>query len=201
MRTTFLRKLASRCGVLAILLALILSLKSFVIDPALGSLHQSDEAISAAQDQLSRLRTIAAESPRLIEMENALRQQLEHSPVFLRGNTEALVGAALQEKLRGLVGSQGAAVSAIQWSAAKSTDGFSRVAVKLQMTASIRTLYLLLASVETATPLLIVDDLDVQAQATGTDPASASRDVTLAVSFECYGYWSADGASLGKVGP
>ncbi len=189
------RKLASRAAALAILLALIITLKSFIFDPALASLSQTHEAIAAAQDQLARLQGIAAEGPKLAQLEASLRQQLEHSPVFLRGNTEALVGAALQEKLRGLVASQGAAVSAIQWSSSKAENGFSRVAVRVQLTTTIRPLYLILASIETASPLLIVDDLNIQAQPTGTDPVSMSREIPLSVSFECFGYWSAEKAT------
>jgi len=196
-----IRRLARRAGALAILLALLLAFKSYVVDPAIGSWRQSDDAMSAAQDQLARLEGIAAEGPKLKQIENTLHQQLEHSPVFLRGNTEALVGAALQEKLRALVSAQGVAVSAIQWSSSKSSNGFSRVAVRLQMMASVRTLYLVLASVETTTPLLIVDDLDVQAQSTGSDPASGSKDTPLSISLECYGYWSAEGGNLSGAAP
>jgi len=194
-KTANLKSLVNRVAAIALLLALLFAIKSYALDPTMDSLRQYDEAIAGAQDQLSRLEGVAAQAPKLREAEAALRQQLDQSPSFLRGSTEALVGAALQEKLRGLITAQGMAVNAIQWSSTKGDAGLSRVAVRVQLMTTLRPLYLILASIETAAPVLIVDDLEVQAQATNPDPAAATKEVPLSVSFECYGYWPSSTAS------
>jgi hypothetical protein len=37
-------------------------------------------------------------------------------------------------------------------------------------------------------PLLFIDDLDIQATASG-DPGQPVQDGPLSVTFDCYGYW------------
>ena len=182
------RQWASRLGAILLLLGVILLAKEGVIDPILDSVNQSREEIAGAATRLSRIKAIAATKPELEAQAAKMMSDIGQSDAFMRADTEALAGAALQERLRTLTSAQGISLGAIQWAAGKTDSGLGRISVRVQITATLGPLYALLGSVESTMPLLFIDDIDVQATA-GGDPGQAAQDGPLSVTFDCYGYW------------
>jgi hypothetical protein len=182
------RQLGSRLAAVLLLLGVILLLQQGVVDPILQSLQDSREAIADAAVRLSRIKAIAATKPELENLAAKMVSDMGHSDAFLRADTEALAGAALQERLRQLTGAQGISLGAIQWAGGKTESGLGRISVRVQVTTTIGPLYDLLGSVEASTPLLFIDDIDIQASAS-SDPGQPMQAGPLSVSFECYGYW------------
>ena len=182
------RQWASRLGAILLLLGVILLVKEGVIDPILDSVNQSREEIADAATRLSRIKAIAATKPELEAQAAKMMSDIGQSDAFMRADTEALAGAALQERLRTLTSAQGISLGAIQWAAGKTDSGLGRISVRVQITATLGPLYALLGSVESTMPLLFIDDIDVQATA-GGDPGQAAQDGPLSVTFDCYGYW------------
>jgi general secretion pathway protein M len=182
------RQVASRLGALLLLLLVVVMVKSMLVDPVLDSLQESRAAITEAAARLSRIKSIAATKPRLEELAAKMASDMGQSDAFLRADTEALAGAALQERLRQLTSAQGISLGALQWDADKTATGLGRISVRVQVTTTIGPLYELLGSVETSMPLLFIDDLDIQGSGPG-DPGQPSQPGPLSVSFECYGFW------------
>jgi len=182
------RQWASRLGAILLLLGVILLAKEGVIDPILDSVNQSREEIADAATRLSRIKAIAATKPELEAQAAKMMSDIGQSDAFMRADTEALAGAALQERLRTLTSAQGISLGAIQWAAGKTDSGLGRISVRVQITATLGPLYALLGSVESTMPLLFIDDIDIQATA-GGDPGQPVQDGPLSVTFDCYGYW------------
>ena len=182
------RQWASRLGAILLLLGVILLAKEGVIDPILDSVNQSREEIADAATRLSRIKAIAATKPELEAQAAKMMSDIGQSDAFMRADTEALAGAALQERLRTLTSAQGISLGAIQWAAGKTDSGLGRISVRVQITATLGPLYALLGSVESTMPLLFIDDIDIQATA-GGDPGQPIQDGPLSVTFDCYGYW------------
>jgi len=182
------RQWASRLGAILLLLGVILLAKEGVIDPIIDSLDQSRQAIDEAQLRLARIKAVAATKPQLEAVAAKMVTDIGQSDAFMRADTEALAGAALQERLRNLTSAQGISVGAIQWAGGKTESGLGRISVRVQVMAPLGPLYALLGSIETTMPLLFIDDIDIQATATG-DPGQPLQEGPLSVSFDCYGYW------------
>ena len=182
------RQWASRLGAILLLLGVILLAKEGVIDPILDSVNQSREEIADAATRLSRIKAIAATKPELEAQAAKMMSDIGQSDAFMRADTEALAGAALQERLRTLTSAQGISLGAIQWAAGKTDSGLGRISVRVQITATLGPLYALLGSVESTMPLLFIDDIDIQATV-GGDPGQPVQDGPLSVTFDCYGYW------------
>ena len=182
------RQWASRLGAILLLLGVILLAKEAVIDPIIDSLDQSRQAIDEAQVRLARIKAVAATKPQLEAIAAKMATDIGQSDAFMRADTEALAGAALQERLRNLTSAQGISVGAIQWAGGKTESGLGRISVRVQVMAPLGALYALLGSIETTMPLLFIDDIDIQATATG-DPGQPLQEGPLSVSFDCYGYW------------
>ena len=182
------RQWASRLGAILLLLGVILLAKEGVIDPILDSVNQSREEIADAATRLSRIKAIAATKLELEAQAAKMMSDIGQSDAFMRADTEALAGAALQERLRTLTSAQGISLGAIQWAAGKTDSGLGRISVRVQITATLGPLYALLGSVESTMPLLFIDDIDIQSTA-GGDPGQPVQDGPLSVTFDCYGYW------------
>jgi general secretion pathway protein M len=189
------RQWTSRLAAVLLLLGVVLLVKEAVIDPILDSLHQSREAIADAAVRLGRIKAVAATKPELEMVAAKMVSDIGQSDAFMRADTEALAGAALQERLRTLTSAQGISVGAIQWAGGKTESGLGRISVRVQVMAAIGPLYALLGSIETTMPLLFVDDIDIQATAAG-DSGQPLQEGPLSVAFDCYGYWlGPDGTS------
>ncbi len=192
--------LASRLAAIALAVAVALLAKAAVLDPALQAQRQTTEALGQAAAQLARLQAVAATKPRLEALAARLERDMGRSDAFLRADTEALAGAALQERLRSLAGSEGIALGAMQWGAEKAENGLGRVSVRVQISTSIGPLYALLAAIETGTPPLFIDDIDIQGPP-GPQPDHAYQPVPLSVSFDCFGYWLPPAGGAAKAAP
>jgi len=182
------RQWGSRLAAVLLLVAVILLLQQAVVDPILQSLQESRDAIADAATRLSRIKAIAATKPELEKLAAQMASDMGHSDAFLRADTEALAGAALQERLRQLTGAQGISLGAIQWAGGRTESGLGRISVRVQVTTTIGPLYELLGQVEATMPLLFIDDIDIQASGS-SDPGQPQQAGPLSVSFECYGYW------------
>jgi general secretion pathway protein M len=182
------------------LAAAIVLLKQGLVNPALQSLRQADDAIAAAADRLGRIKAIAATKPALEAEAARLVGNVGQSNAFLRADTEALAGAALQERLRMLLAAQGISASAIQWAAGKGENGLGRVSVRVQIGATLDRLTALLRAIETGLPLLFIDDIDIQGSP-GLQSAADNQDMPLSVAFECYGFWLGPANPAGKAAP
>ncbi len=193
--------LLGRAGAVTLLLCALGLIKLAIIDPITGTLQYYSDTIADADAELSRLTRLAGMQTRLDAATASLESQVEHSGSFLRADSAALAGAALQQRIKDAIGAEGALLNAIQWSGSKEDNGLDRVAVRVQMTATVGPLYRVLRAVEGTPPALFIDDIDITAEPTAGDPGASAQATPLSVSFECFGHWLSTAAAPAKTAP
>lgn len=110
--------------------------------------------------RLQRQKTIAARESDVADSLAEVKQQFQDQGYFTTSETEALASAELQNIVKKAVSEAGGQLSSTQGLPGKLEDGFFRVAVRVRMTASMETLSSVLHSIETAVPVLIVEQID-----------------------------------------
>lgn len=111
--------------------------------------------------RLQRQQTIAGRENRVTEDLESINQQLLQQGYFSTSTTEALASAELQNIVKTAVSDAGGQLTSTQGLPGKMHDGFFKIAVKVRMTATMEALSSILHTIETAVPVLIVDQLDI----------------------------------------
>ena len=179
----------SRLAALLLLAAVIAAGYLWVADPVLAAHRRVDESIAETRDLLGRFEKLAAARPSLEAQAAAVEQTPAATAYYLAGETDALAAAALQARVTALVEGSGGALASIQTLPSQAEEGFTRIAIRLQLSSSIESLVRILHGLETGVPLLFLDNLEIQAPGAsyaGADPEFANQPLTVA--FDLYGY-------------
>lgn len=147
---------------------LILTLASAVAALALPTwkLHQHyDQHIEEYADHLARFRRVAAMRP---EIEAAIHEaeQRDSRKYYLKANLPTLAAAELQALVTRIVESRQGRIMSTQILPAKDeakTPGPARIALSVQLSATMVPLQMILHTIETQEPTLFVDQLTVRA--------------------------------------
>ncbi|QPK64642.1 type II secretion system protein M [Methylomonas sp. LL1] len=111
--------------------------------------------------RLQRQQSIAGRESRVAEDLEAIKQQFSQQGYFSTSSTEALASAELQNIVKTAVSDAGGQLTSTQGLPGKMNDGFLRISVKVRMTANMEALLGVLHAIETAVPVLIVEQLDI----------------------------------------
>jgi general secretion pathway protein M len=104
-------------------------------------------------------------------MRPALEDQMRQSGAeassegyYLSGGTDALAAAALQDQVNALVQGKGGSLRSIQPMVGIDEQGFRRITLRVQMTATNEALFEVLYAFESGTPILFIENLDIQSR-------------------------------------
>lgn len=111
--------------------------------------------------RLQRQQNIASREGSVGEALESIKQQFDTQGYFSTSNTESLASAELQNLVKTAVTDAGGQLTSTQGIPGTQGDGFFQVAVKVRMTGNTETLSMVLQAIETAVPVLIVDQLDI----------------------------------------
>lgn len=111
--------------------------------------------------RLQRQQAIAGRADQVAEALVSVKQQFSEQTYFTSSSTEALASAELQNIVKTAVSDAGGQLTSTQGLPGKMEGGFYRIAVKVRMTANMESLVTILHTIETAVPILIVDQLDI----------------------------------------
>jgi len=163
-----------------------------VVEPVVSAYIDTAREIADGRDELAHLQHLVALRPQLIQQVNALERRQDSNGYYLAGGTDALAAVALQDRVKEVAGSGGAAVRSMQPLAGTDQQGFRRVTVRVQLTATTDALFQVLYALEAGRPLVFVDNLDVQNRSVPMQyqdrDSSQPEDPTLVVAFDIYGY-------------
>lgn len=162
-----------------------------IVQPIVAKHREYRDAIAQDQDQLQRYRQIAANRPHL----QARREQLLQDPIsqgaYLSGESEALVAANLQNRIKTIIEANGGSLASTQILQSGDEDGFRLVTVRVRMTAdndaASRTFYAL----EADPPYLFIDNIDIssrQARRRRRNQSETTENVELNINYDVYGY-------------
>ena len=181
--------LRSRRIVAVGLLALVLlALYSFAAAPLLASYADSRRQAAESRAALARYEEVGGEIPALKKQLDALHQRGATAAGYLDGQNETLVAAALQERLKSAVVQTGGRLNSTQVLAGTEKGQTRRVVVRGQMQMTIASLQRVLYTLESGSPYLFIDNLDVRPLVGPRGPDTAEGDAALDVHFDVYGY-------------
>jgi general secretion pathway protein M len=165
----------------------------FVLEPIIVGYSDTDRQIAEVREQLSRYQRLAEQRPAL---EDQLRQSEAGAAAdgyYLRGGTDALAAAGLQDQVNALVQGKGGTLRSIQPMPGTDEQGFRRITLRVQMTATNEALFEILYSLESGTPILFVENLDIQSRYIRQQNSVAGQQAEvdaplLSVGFDLSGY-------------
>jgi general secretion pathway protein M len=179
----------SRAAALLLLAAVLVAGYLWLVEPITTAYADTESAIADTQALVERYDRLAATRPALEAQLAAIEQKPDTAAYYMSGATDALAAAALQARVTTLVEGSGASLLSIQTLTSTEDKGLRRVAIRLQMTAEIGPLVRVLHGLETGTPLLFVDNLELQSQnAPAIEPDAVQPSAPLIVGFDLYGY-------------
>ena len=144
-----------------LLIAVVATLLIAVVMPLVSMGFDYYEQKNNLMFRLQRQQTIIARKQQVADNLQSLSQQFEEQNYFSSSNTEALASAELQNIVKNAVTDAAGQLTSTQGLPGKQEKDFIQVAVKVRLTGTIETLANVLRSIETAVPVLIIDQLDV----------------------------------------
>ena len=190
--TRTLPPILNRLLALAILFALIAVVWAGVAQPVADRMLAYRETVEQAEEQLPRLRRIAASAPML----EAQLAQIKRDPAArsrqLSGASDALAAADLQNRVSRLAGDQGIVLRSTQILPPVDEEGFRRIGIRIALESDTAALQKIFYALESAVTLLFIDNVEVRARSGGRivrqrNGVKAPNDV-LFVRFDLIGY-------------
>jgi len=194
--TPRMRPAFSRALALALLLAVAGGVYVLAVDPLVSRFRTYDQTIAERADLVAKYRRLAAAKPALAKRLAQVRTRDSASAGFLSGGNEALIGAELQNRLKGMVESSGGKLNSVQVLPGKDEDGFRRVTIRARVNGTIEALQKVIYQVETSTAVLLVDNVDVRARKSRRRRQNQTQPPvrTLDVRFDLSGYTRGSGS-------
>lgn len=159
--------IAGRLLALAILAGLCALVWLGLALPLLDRFAGYRDTVVQAEEQLPRLRGIAAMTPLL----QAELVRIERDPSArtrqLSGGGDALAAADLQNRLGRIAAANGIVLRSTQILPAQDEEGFRRIAVRVALEGGAPALLKILHGLETAPTLLFIDNLEIRARSGG----------------------------------
>ena len=164
-------QLTQRWLALALLLAVLLVIFLLLIMPLINKgleLHETKQALAF---KLQRYEKILADKETVWAGIANIKEQPQEQGVFSSQSTNALASAEMQEFIKKAINEAGGQLSSTQSIPAIEKDDFTRITVRVRMTGNSEVLRSVLYKIETATPLIIIDQIDIR-------PVRGRRNVT-----------------------
>ena len=179
---------AGRAVAVAILVLLVGLLYVGGVAPVLREFDAADAAIADARTLVSHYHQAGTRVPqqRALLAQLAERQETENG--FLAGANETLAAADLQSRIKTIVENARGELKSTQILPAQQEGQFRRVAVRGEMTMTLPVAQRVLYTIETASPLLFLDNVDIRSHAADRQQDRNEDIVVLEVSLDVYGY-------------
>ena len=185
----------SRLAALLLLAVVVAAGYEFILAPVIAAYADTAQAIADDRDRLEHLQRLAATRPALAKQMAEIEKRQAPKGYYLSGRTDAQAAAELQDHLNQVIAANGGTGRSIQPLPGVDEHGFQRVTVRVQLTATIESLFHIVYALEAGTPLVFIENISIQGRATlpiaeedGETNASAKEEPALAVGFDLYGY-------------
>ena len=152
-----------------------------VVDPVLSWHAERAEALAQRQSAARRIAEIARSLPELEQQAAAAATSGPPPGAVLQGTTDAVAGAALQQLVRDMATGAGAVLSSTETLPAEQAGTFRRIGLRIAFSAPWPVLVRLLLAVEQATPMMLVDDLQVRGPRLQVGPSDPALETSLVV--------------------
>jgi hypothetical protein len=186
----------SRALAFTLLIALIGGLYYGIVSPLLDNYAGTKASIEQLQDTLARYQRAArALAPRQAELA-ALKQRQSAQDGFLQGSNDTLVAAQIQNRIKALADANRGELRSTQVLPAQDEGKLRRITVRGQMSTTLPAALRVFYGLESAYPLLFIDNVDLRARPTelrDRNSSNATNSETIDLQFDVYGYTRAGG--------
>ena len=176
---------AAAVGILALLVA---GTYFGLMLPLSDDFEQTQISIAQSRDALERYRRVATALPAREAEMTALRERAPARAGFLQGANEMLVAAQIQNRLKALVESAHGELKSTQILPPQEDEHLRRVGVRCQMELTMAAVQQVFYGIETAYPLLFIDNLDMRTHTQRRRDPPPGQEITLDVRLDVYGF-------------
>lgn len=181
---------AGRLLAILILVVAIALVYVGTVQPLIDDYRATADSIDDLRAANERFRRVAAELPARRAQLAALRQRQASSEGFLQGTNDALVAAQIQNRVKALAEAAHGELKSTQVLPVQDEGKYRRITIRVQLAVDLGAAQSLLYGIETASPLLFLDNLDMRAHAIDRrrDRDRSGEDSGLDLRFDVYGY-------------
>jgi general secretion pathway protein M len=154
--------LQQRWIAVGLLIAVVLIFILLIIVPVVSKGMELHEAKNNLVFKLQQYERILAKKEAVIASMANIKQQHEKQGYFNSQETDALASAEMQEFIKKAIVDAGGQLSSTQALPVSNKDEFSRITVRVRMTGNSEVLRAVLYKIETSTPLIIIDQIDIR---------------------------------------
>jgi len=172
----------------ALLVAALLAAYGLVVGPVIDRYEALDAEIGALSDELVRFRSIAVRREALRERLDILADDGAMEALYMTGESDALIAAAIQDHLRAVIEANGAVIRSMRMLPSQDQGMFRRVGVSVQATVTTRALSDVLLSIEAEQPRLIIDGLHLSGAGRPGHAQVTNQPLPLSFTFEVRAY-------------
>jgi general secretion pathway protein M len=171
----------------AIGLVLLAVIDLAVVTPLLDFYDGREQQLHERMELIDRLERAARDLPRLRATAEQWGDGSQPGPLLASDSTDAVVAAGLQSTVKNLVATAGASLNSAEILPPLSQEAYRRVGIHVSFSGDTDLLVTVLRGIETASPQLFVDNLEIRSAA-----ASTGRDVGggLVIALDVYGFRS-----------
>ncbi|CAA9892165.1 Proteinral secretion pathway protein M [Candidatus Methylobacter favarea] len=145
-----------------LLIAVLLIAGMVILVPVISKGLEFHETKNALVFSLQQYQRILAQKDAVFASMNKIKIQHEQQGYFNSKGTSALASAEMQEFIKKAIVDAGGQLSSTQALPVSAKDEFSRITVRVRMTGNSNVLRTVLYKIETSTPLIIVDQIDIR---------------------------------------
>ncbi len=145
-----------------LLAAVILMVGLVVIMPVVSKGMELHEAKNNLVFRLEQYERILARKDAVTESMDAIKEQYQERGLLNMQGTGALASAEVQEFIKKAIVEAGGQLSSTQALPVSTKNEFSRITVSVRMTGNSEVLRAVLYKIETSTPLIIINQIDIR---------------------------------------
>lgn len=145
-----------------LLIAVVLMISLVVIVPLVSKSLELQDTKNNLVFRLQQYERILATKDIVINGMAKIKEQHEQQGYFNSQKTDALASAEMQEFIKKAIVDAGGQLSSTQALPVSNKDKFSRITVRVRMTGNSEVLRAVLYKIETATPFIIIDQIDIR---------------------------------------
>jgi general secretion pathway protein M len=184
----FLPPIASRLLAALLLLLVVVTIMVVVVMPIVDSFAITRLSNEEYRSALARSRVLDLELKNITAQLAEIRQAQSSQSGFLQGANESLATAQLQNRIKSLVEAGGGELRSTQVLPVRDEGKFRRIIVRGQMATNTTGMQHIFYDIESASPYLILDNIDIRARPSPGSPDNSPQDTMLDVRFDIYGY-------------
>lgn len=175
---------------IALLCLVIVLVYIIIIMPLITVADDYRGSIEDLEFKLQRYERLAAQKESVLRQFDNIKKQQAANNNFISKKSPALASADLQKLVKSTITGAGGVLTSTQVVPSREQDQFQRIAIKVRMTGGIELLRTVLYELESARPMLIIENINIRGMRGRRNRRTRKIDPSdqLNVNFEVFGF-------------